>query len=111
MDGKTALEQELQAQLDEWIAIVGRLRAKVENEHGDLRMTLMAEVDRLVAYQKRAETYVQELRDAPGDAWKGMTTQLDLARGEMRQALDRAWKRIEIKPESGAPEDGPQKPV
>lgn len=102
MEGKEAFENELRAQLDEWIAVVGRLRAKVENEHGDVRMNLMAEVERLAAYQKRAETYWRELHDAQGDAWKDMKTDIEMARGEMRQALDRAWKRIEIAPTTGA---------
>lgn len=96
MEGKKALEDELRAQLDEWSAIVGRLRAKVEKEHGDVRMNLMAEVEELAAYQRRAETYLRELHDAQGDTWKDMKPDIELVRGRMRQALDRAWKRIEI---------------
>lgn len=102
MDGKVALENELRAQLEEWAAVVGRLRAKAEREHGDLRMDLMAEVERLAAYQRRAETYLRELHETQAGAWKDMLPGLELARGEMRQALDRAWKRIRIDPAGAA---------
>lgn len=102
MAGKEAFEKELRAQLDEWTDIVGRLRAKAESEHGEMRMNLVAEVERLAAYQKRAETYLRELREAQGDAWADLKSAIELARGEMRQALDRAWKRIEITPATAA---------
>ncbi|MCZ7676568.1 MAG: hypothetical protein M5U35_12835 [Roseovarius sp.] len=106
MEGREAFENELRAQLDEFIAIVGRMRAKVETEHGDLQMKLMAEVDNLAAYQRRAETYLQELREARGDAWKDMKSDFELAQGEIRQALDRAWKRIRIDPTAAAHSTG-----
>ena len=102
MEGKKAFEDELRAQLDEWTAIVGRLRAKVESEHGDIRMKLMTEVEELAAYRRRAETYLQEVHEAQGDAWKGMKSDIESARAEMRQALDRAWKRIEVEPTTTA---------
>ena len=106
MEGKEVFENELRTQLDDWIAVVGRLRAKVEKEHGEVRMNLMAEVENLAAYQRRAETYWRELHDAQSDAWKEMKPDLELVRGEMRQALDRAWKRIEIVPTTAASSTG-----
>lgn len=102
MDDKKAFEDGLRAQLDEWTAIVGRLRAKVEKEHGDTRMKLMTEIEELAAYRRRAETYLEELHDAQGDAWKDMKSDFETVRGQMRQALDRAWKRIEIEPTTAA---------
>lgn len=98
MEGKEAYEDDLHSQLDEWTAIVGRLRAKVENDYGDVQMILMEEVEGLAAYTRRAQTYLQELHESHGDAWKAMKPGIELVRDEMRQALDRAWKRIEIKP-------------
>ncbi len=68
MEDKATLENKLQAQLDEWTAIVGRLRAKAEQAHGDVRMTFMADIEELAAYQKRAETYLHELHQTQGDA-------------------------------------------
>lgn len=108
MDGRVEFENEVRAQLDEWAAIVGRLRAKVEDEHGDIRMNLMIEIERLVAYQRRAETYLQELHDAQSDAWKNLKPYIESTRDEMRQALDRAWKLIMIAPTTarGTPGEG-----
>lgn len=102
MAGKKAFEDGLRAQLDDWTAIVGRLRAKVELEHGDTRMKLMTEIEDLAAYQRRAETYLQELHDARDDAWKDMKPDIETMRGQMRQVLDRAWKRIRIEPTTPA---------
>lgn len=96
MESKEAFEDELRAQLDEWTAIVGRLRVKAEKTQGVIRMNLMAEVDKLVEYQSTAETYIQELQQAQGDAWKGMKSDIELTRGQMSQAMERAWKLIEI---------------
>jgi hypothetical protein len=96
MELKAALEIKLQAQLDEWTAVVSRLRAKADKAHGDLRMAFMADIDELAAYQERAETYLHELNQTQGDAWKDMEHDIELVQGEMRQAMDRAWKRIKI---------------
>ena len=98
MKGKEAFEDELRAQLDEWSAIVDRLRAKVEAEFGEVRMNLMAEIEELATYQRRAEAYLQEVHQAQGDAWKDMKSDIESTRAEMRRALDRAWKRIQISP-------------
>ncbi len=62
MERKETFEADLRAQLDEWTAIVGRLRAKVENEHGDTRIKLMTEIEDLVGYQRRAETFARVAR-------------------------------------------------
>jgi len=96
MEDKVTLENKLQAQLDEWAAIVGRLRAKAEQAHGDVAMTFMADIEELAAYQKRAETYLHELHQSQGDAWKDMKHDIALMQGQMGQAMDRTWKRIKI---------------
>ena len=56
--GVTPFEDGLREQLDEWTAIVARLRAKVESEHGDTRIKPMTEIEELAAHQTRAETYL-----------------------------------------------------
>lgn len=101
MERKDAFEDALRAQLDEWSAVVARLRAKVESEHGDTRIKLMSEIENLATYQRQAETYLQEVHDAKDDAWKNMKSDIEAVQGQMRQALDRAWKRIEIEPQTG----------
>jgi hypothetical protein len=102
MERKETFEADLRTQLDEWTAIVGRLRAKVEDEHGATRIKLMTEIEDLAGYQRRAEMYLQELHEAKGDAWKDMKPDIETAQGQMRQAMDRAWKRIEIEPAPSA---------
>lgn len=84
MEEKAKLETDLQARLDEFNAIVGRLRAKVEDEHGDTRIMLMTEIETLAGYQRRAETYLQELHESKGDAWKDMKSDIEAEQGRMR---------------------------
>lgn len=96
MQSKQAFEDGLQKQLDEWNDVVNRLRVKAEKTQGDVRMNLMAEVDKLVEHQQRAETYMQELQQTQTDAWKKMQSDIELTRGQMSQAMDQAWKLFEI---------------
>ena len=90
MEAKNSFENILQAQLDAWTAIVGRLRANAEKAHADLRRSLMAEVEVLAAYQRKAQTYIQKFHQAKDDVWTGMKPDIDFVRAEMGQAMDRA---------------------
>lgn len=94
MDRKEAYQDKLQAQLDEWKADIARLRAKAEMAQADARLKYMDEVDALRAHQKKAQTQLEALQQAQGEAWKDMKAGTEAAWDEMSDAIKQAWKRF-----------------
>ncbi len=94
MDRKETYQDKLRAQLDEFTALIARLRVEAEKTQGEMRLNHMAEIEELRAYRRRAETYLEELQRAQGEAWKDMRSGIEAAREEMGEALKRAWKRF-----------------
>lgn len=94
MDRRETYQDELQSRLDDFAAVIARLRVEAEKTQGEMRLNHMAEIEELRAYRRRAETYLEELRQAPGDTWKELKPGIETARAEMGQALKRAWKRF-----------------
>ncbi len=91
---KEAYQDKLRAQLDDFTSVIARLRVEAEKTQGEMRLNHMAEIEELRGYKKRAETYLDELQHAQGEAWKDMRSGLETARAEMGEALKRAWGRF-----------------
>lgn len=72
MDNKELYQQKLQAQLDEWVADIDKLRAKASGASADTQLQLNREIDTLQARIDEAKGKVSELAEAGEDAWESV---------------------------------------
>lgn len=72
MDNKELYQQKLQAQLDEWIAEIDKLKAKASGASADAQLQLNKEIEMLQTRIDEARSKVGELADAGEDAWESV---------------------------------------
>jgi hypothetical protein len=83
-DKRKAYEEKLDAQLKEWSAQIGLLKAKADNAKADAKIDYYKTIDALQHKQEEARTKLQELKTAGDEAWE-----------DVKKGAEKAW--VEVK--------------
>lgn len=83
MDAKSAYQQKLEAQLDEWRADILKLQAKADEAQADAKLKLLEQIEKVRGHQKEAEEKLSELQQAEGKAWD-----------DMKSGFEESWSAI-----------------
>lgn len=94
MNMKEAYQKKLQAQLDEWNAEIGMLKAKADKVEADAQLEYYKQIEKLRSMQKEANSKLAELKEASDDAWEDLKAGMDSARDSLGSALRSAASRF-----------------
>lgn len=95
MDKKSAYQQKLEAQLDEWKAEILKLEAKAEEAQADAKSKYLEQLEEVRGHQKEAEKKLEELGKASGKAWEDMKSGFEESWSTMSEAMKKAIGRLE----------------
>ncbi len=80
MSEKEAYAKKLQAQMDEWVAEIHRLKAMADQAEADAQIKYYEEIEKLKQHQKQAQARMAELSKASEEAWE-----------DLRSGMEQAW--------------------
>jgi hypothetical protein len=94
MDKQTYLDRGM-AEVNEWRARIGLLRAKLEKQKAQARARGEAELDKASVKLGEVERRLQEARESAADAWDEFKLGFENASKEMKDAFSRAKDHVE----------------
>jgi len=93
-DKRKAYEEKLDAQLKEWSAQIGLLKAKADNAKADAKIEYVKTIEALQKKEHEARTKLQELKTAGDEAWEDLKTGAEKAWAEVKTAYHDASSRF-----------------
>lgn len=94
MSMKDAYERKLQAQLDEWDAEIGKLRAKADKAEASVQLEYYKQIEDLRQQQQEAQVKLNELRHSTENAWEDMKAGVENAWNSLGEAVKSATARF-----------------
>ncbi len=94
MSMKEEYEKKMQAQLDEWVAEMEKLKAKAEQAEADARISYNEQIEKLKQHQQEAQEQLDQFRKASEDAWEDMRTGMETAWTAFGEAMKTAASRF-----------------
>jgi hypothetical protein len=91
---RKAYEEKLDAQLDEWSAQIGVLKAKAEKAKAEVKIEYYKTIEVLERKQRDAKRKLQELKTAGDEAWEDLKTGAEKAWAEVKAAYHDASSRF-----------------
>jgi multidrug resistance efflux pump len=93
-DKRKAYEEKLDAQLKEWGAQIGLLKAKADNAKADAKIEYHKTIETLQSKQSEARTKLRELKNASDEAWEDIKTGAEKVWAEVKTAYHDASSRF-----------------
>lgn len=93
-DKRKAYEEKLDAQLKEWSAQIGLLKAKADKAKADAKVEYYKTIEALQHKQNDAKSKLQELKAAGDEAWDDLKTGAEKAWAEVKTAYRDANSRF-----------------
>ncbi|MEX1994173.1 MAG: hypothetical protein WD929_05880 [Steroidobacteraceae bacterium] len=90
MNEKELYQQKKQAQLDEWKAVVDKLKAQASGASADAQMELNKQIEALEGKIEEGKTKLAEIADASEDAWESIRDGVESAWDSMKSAFSEA---------------------
>lgn len=87
MSMKESYEKKLQAQLDEWNADIGKLKAQAEKAEADAKIKYNKEIEELQAMQAAAKKKLAQLKEAGDDTWEDLKAGIENAWDSLSKAM------------------------
>ncbi|ODC02792.1 coiled coil domain-containing protein [Terasakiispira papahanaumokuakeensis] len=94
MSSKSAYEQKLKAQLDEWNAEIEQLKAKAEQASADAQLEYYRKIEELRERQQEANSKLLEMKDASGQAWEDLKLGAEAAWEALSTSIKSARERF-----------------
>jgi len=94
MNLKEAYQKKLQSQLDEWNAVIDKLKAKADKAEAETQIEYYKEIEKLRAKQEIADQKLAELKKAGEGAWEDLKTGIESAWDSLGEALKSARSRF-----------------
>lgn len=83
MSLKEAYIKKLEAQLREWDAEIGKLKAKADKANSEAQIKYHKQIQELRSLQAQAREKMEEIRKARGDAWE-----------DLKGGAEKAWSTL-----------------
>lgn len=91
MSDKKAYTRKLEAEIEEWNAEIGLLRAKAKSASADAQLEYEQQIDDLERKRDEMDDKLQELNNASAGAWE-----------DVKRGVNRAWKDMTAAVEGAA---------
>ena len=95
MNEKEVYQQKMNAQLDEWKADVGKLRAKASSATAETKLQLDGQIKILEAKINEGKTKLTELSTASEEAWNSVKDGVEASWGSLRSAFADAKSKFQ----------------
>jgi predicted nuclease with TOPRIM domain len=93
-DKRKAYEEKLDAQLKEWGAQIGLLKAKADNAKADVKIEYYKTIEALQSKLNEARTKLRELKTASDEVWEDIKTGAEKVWAEVKTAYHDASSRF-----------------
>ncbi|HUJ18598.1 MAG TPA: coiled coil domain-containing protein [Nitrospirota bacterium] len=93
-DKRKAYEEKLDAQLKEWGAQIGLLKAKADNAKADAKIEYYKTIEVLQSKQNEAKAKLKELKTASDAAWEDLKKGAEKAWADVKTAYHDASSRF-----------------
>lgn len=94
MSLKDAYERKLQAQLKEWNAEIGKLKAQADRKQADTQIEYYQKIAELEALQETAREKLDTLEKQSDDAWEDLKAGVEYAVDALSEAVRSARSRF-----------------
>jgi Zn-dependent M32 family carboxypeptidase len=94
MNEKDLYQQKMQAQLDEWMAKVGILKAGDSKASADVQLEMNRQIKTLENMTEEGRTKLSELAKSSEDAWKSLKGGVESAWAMMKSAVSDATAKF-----------------
>jgi len=94
MGAREAYQKKMESQLKEWNAKIDGLRARAERASADIQIEYYEQIDTLRTKQEAAQSKLQELKRAGGNAWQDLKAGVETAWKELRNTMDNAVSKF-----------------
>lgn len=94
MGAREAYQKKMESQLKEWNAKIDGLRARAERASADIQIEYYEQIDTLRTKQEAAQSKLQELKRAGGNAWQDLKAGVEAAWKELRNTMDNAVSKF-----------------
>ncbi|MBN1547495.1 MAG: hypothetical protein JW902_12635 [Syntrophaceae bacterium] len=96
MSGKKLYQKKMQAQLDEWKAVVDKLKIKAKRARTDIQMEMNKHIMTLERKIEEARTKLLVLAKAGEDAWGSIKEGVDAVWGSLKSAVNDAVVKFKL---------------
>ncbi len=90
MNEKELYQQKKQAELDEWKAEIGKLKARASGASADAQLGLNRQIEALEGKFEEGKTKLAEVVDASADAWESIKEGVESTWDSMKSAFSDA---------------------
>ena len=90
---RKAYYDKLEAQLKEWEAKIGVLRAKAEKAEAETRIKYYKQIEKLQVKQKETQKKLLELKNSGEDAWESVKDNFEKTWHDLKQSFDNVFAR------------------
>jgi flagellar biosynthesis chaperone FliJ len=94
MNEKDLYQQKMQAQLDDWMAKVGILKARASKASADVQLEMNRQIKTLETLIEEGKSKLSELAKSGEDAWKSLKGGVESAWATMKSAVRDAAARF-----------------
>ena len=94
MGAREAYQKKMESQLKEWSAKIDGLRARAERASADIQIEYYEQIDTLRTKQEAAQSKLQELKRAGGNAWQDLKAGVETVWKELRNTMDNAVSKF-----------------
>lgn len=93
MGMKEAYQQKIEAQLKEWSAKIGELKAKAEKATAERKIELHKAIDVLRTRKEAAQKKLKDIKEASAETWENLQSAMDRAMADVKNY----WESIKTK--------------
>ncbi|MBP8924682.1 MAG: hypothetical protein KBG75_02390 [Pseudomonadales bacterium] len=90
MSDKKLYQQKMHAQLDEWRAEVGKLKAKTSGASADAQLKMSKQIKTLESKIEEGKTKLSQLAEAADDAWESIKGDVESTWDSLKSAVSDA---------------------
>lgn len=90
MESKDAYKEKIDEQLKEWSIKLADLKTKAEFAEANVKVEYLKQLELLSARKEKAQAKLEELKIAGDEAWESLTTGVEKAVSELKDAINSA---------------------
>lgn len=94
MDNRTAYQQKVEAQFNEWSAKLDVLKAKADKASADAKLELNKKLESLHDLQGQAKEVVEKIKASSADAWNDAKKGIEDSWTKISTAVETAWSKV-----------------
>ena len=94
MDNRTAYQQKVEAQINEWSAKLDVLKAKADKASAEAKLEINKKLESLHDLQGQAKAVVDKIKASSTDAWNDAKHGIEESWTKIATAVETAWSKV-----------------